>query len=191
MKRGGCLTDAPPRIAQKQIDIETAEEPVNRASTRSRLVLVTGLGLAVAAAPPSQAAGDFYGAGRPRTVRTSRPRTVSFAPLFDAYAMFRVKESVQLRFRARGALSGIPIRSEDISFSLQHGANGASRELPMKAVKKGVFEVPFTPEMPGQYWVTASIRGAPAGSVPAVLLGAVGLAEDREQGRRRRRDLRS
>jgi hypothetical protein len=190
VKRGGCLTDAPPRIAKKQIDIETAEEPMNRASTRSRLVLVTGLGLAVAAAP-SQAAGDFYGAGRPRTVRTGRPRTVAFAPLFDAYMMFKVNESVQLRFRAREALSAVPIRSEDISFSLQHGANGASRELPMKAVKKGVFEVPFTPEMPGQYWVTASIRGAPAGSVPAVLLGAVGLAEGREQGRRRRRDLRS
>jgi hypothetical protein len=147
---------------------------VNRASTPSRLVLVTSLGLAVAAAPASQAAGDFHCAGPGRPVRAGRTRTVSFAPLFDADTSFKVKESVQLRFRAREALSGIPIRSEDISFSLRHGANGATRELPMKAVKKGVFEVPFTPEMPGQYWVTASIRGAPAASVPAVRLGAGG-----------------
>ena len=103
-------------------------------------------------------------------------KTVSFAPLFDAYAIFKAKESVRLRFRAREALSAIPIRSQDISFSLRYGANGASRELPARTVKKGVFEVPFTPEESGEYWLVAVIRGALPGSIPAVQLDVLGLA---------------
>ena len=168
MKRGERISDGRSRTASQQINIETA----------SRLALFTGLGLAVAAAPPSRASGDVHRKSQPTTVRTGRARTVSFAPLFDAYTSFQAKQSVQLRFRAREALSGIPIRPEDISFTLRRGANGAGRELPMRAVKKGVFEVTFTPEGPGQYWVTASIRGAPAGSVPAVGLAVVGPVED-------------
>jgi hypothetical protein len=105
-------------------------------------------------------------------------RTVCFAPLFDAYTMFKVRERVQLRFRAREALSGIPIRSRDICFSLRRGTNGAASKLEMKAVKKGVFEVPFSPRGPGQYWVTVSIRGATAESIPAVRLWVAGLARD-------------
>jgi hypothetical protein len=115
-------------------------------------------------------------AGHPGTVPASRTWTVSFAPLFDAYARFKVRETVQLRFRAREAVSGIPIRPKDISFSLRHGAKGAGSELPTRAVKKGVFEVPFTPEGPGRYWVSASVRGTPAGSLPAVRLTVIGLA---------------
>jgi hypothetical protein len=105
-------------------------------------------------------------------------RTVCFAPLFDAYTMFKVSERVQLRFRAREALSGIPIRSRDISFSLRRGTNGAARKLHMKAIKRGVFEVPFSPGGAGQYWVTASIRGATAKSIPSVRLWVVGFAQD-------------
>jgi hypothetical protein len=112
------------------------------------------------------------------TVRAVLDRMVCFAPLFDAYTMFKVKQRVQLRFRAREALSGIPIRSRDISFTLRHGANGAARKLQMKAVKRGVFEVPFSPRGPGQYWVTVSIRGTTADSVPAVRLWVAGLARD-------------
>jgi hypothetical protein len=112
------------------------------------------------------------------TVRAVVDRRVCFAPLFDAYTMFKARERVQLRFRAREALSGIPIRLRDISFSLRHGANGAARKLPMTAVKKGVFEVPFSPHAPGQYWVTVSIRGATADAVPAVRLWVAGLAQD-------------
>ena len=112
------------------------------------------------------------------TLRAVLDRRVCFAPLFDAYTMFKVNERVHLRFRAREALSGIPIRSRDISFSLRHGANGAARKLQMKAVKKGIFEVPFNPPAPGQYWVTVSIRGATADSVPAVRLWVAGLAQD-------------
>jgi hypothetical protein len=125
--------------------------------------------------------------GRPRlvnesietgTVRAVLDRTVCFAPLFDAYTMFKVRERVQLRFRAREALSGIPIRSRDISFSLRRGRKGAARKLHMKAVKKGIFEVPFSPHGPGQYWVTVSVRGATAESIPGVRLWVVGLAQD-------------
>jgi hypothetical protein len=112
------------------------------------------------------------------TVRAVLDRRVCFAPLFDAYTMFKVNERVHLRFRARESLSGIPIRSRDISFSLRHGANGDARKLQMKAVKKGIFEVPFSPPAPGQYWVTVSIRGATANPVPAVRLWVAGLAQD-------------
>jgi hypothetical protein len=44
-------------------------------------------------------------------------------------------------------------------------------------LKKGVFEVPFTPAGPGQYAVAVQIRGAPAGSLPPVRLGVVGVAD--------------
>ena len=152
MKRGECRIDRPPRIAIRLVDIETA--PVNPAA-------------------PLPAADDVQ-SGRSRTPRAGLEKIVSFAPLFDRYAMFKVSERVELRFRARESLSGIPIRSRDISFSLRRGTNGVSRELPVKAVKNGVFEVPFAPEGPGEYWVTASIRGA-AASVPAVQLGVLGL----------------
>jgi hypothetical protein len=110
------------------------------------------------------------------TVRAVLDRTVCFAPLFDAYTMFKARKRVQLRFRAREALSGIPIRSRDISFSLRHGSNGVARKLGMKAVKKGIFEVPFTPRGTGDYWIAVSIRGATRESVPAVHLCVVGLA---------------
>ena len=112
------------------------------------------------------------------TVRAVPDRTVCFAPLFDAYTMFKVRERVQLRFRAREALSGIPIRSRDISFSLRRGTNGAASKLQVKAVKKGIFEVPFSPRGPGQYWVTVSVRGAIAESIPPVRLWVAGLAQD-------------
>jgi hypothetical protein len=102
-------------------------------------------------------------------------RSVSFAPLFDTCMSFRDQQSVRLRFRARDALSGIPIRWRDISFFLRREADGLRRVLPVKAVKKGVFEVPFRPEGPGQYWIDASVRGLLAGSLPAVQLGVVGF----------------
>jgi hypothetical protein len=147
MKRGECRIDRLPRIAKHPVDIEKS--------------------VVVQAEAPSRAADDSKSSGG--------GKTVAFAPLFDPYTMLKAKESVHLRFRAREALSGIPIRSQDISFSLRHGAIGASRELPVKTVRRGVFEVAFTPEGPGQYEVTASIRGALPGSVPAVQLGVLGL----------------
>src|SRR3954469_341943 len=97
MKRGECRIDRPPRIAIRPVDIERA--PANPAA-------------------PSPAADDLQPA-RSRTPRAGHETIVSFAPLFDRYAMFKVSERVQLRFRARESLSGIPIRSQDISFSLR------------------------------------------------------------------------
>jgi hypothetical protein len=135
----------------------------------SRLALFAGLSLAIAAVSPSQAAG---GPGR-----AARAKGVSLAPLFDTNTRFKVKKTAALRFRVKNDAPGAPLRSGDISFSLRHSAGGASTEMPAKEAKKGVFEVRFTPEGPGQYWIAAAVRGAPAGSIPAVHLGVVGVAD--------------
>jgi len=137
-------------------------------ATRSHLVLITGLGLGLA----------FPVAALPAPTSASRVRDVVVAPLFDAQTRFRVKKTVELRFRAREAVSGVPVRPQDISFSFRRqGEAGAPIELPARQVKKGVFAVPFTPAAPGGYWLSASIRGVPAGSIPTVHLGVVGLVD--------------
>jgi hypothetical protein len=116
---------------------------------------------------PSRAAGD--------TGRAARAKGFSLAPLFDTNKRFKVKETAALRFRVMAA--GARVRGADVSFSLRHGTETVSTDLPAKEPKKGVFEVRFTPEGPGQYWIAAAVRGAPAGSIPAVHLGVVGVAE--------------
>jgi len=116
-------------------------------------------------------------------LRSPRARSVSFAPLFDPFISFRERQSVRLRFRAREALSAHPIRSDDIVFFLRREGHALRRVLPLKTVKAGVFEVPFRPEGPGQYWIEVSVRGALPGSLPAVQLGVVGFAKS--LGRRR------
>jgi hypothetical protein len=142
---------------------------VSRA-TRPRLALVTGLGVAVVAAmPPARAAVEPGGA--------RRVKAVAFAPLFDARTRFKARTTAELRFRATDAFTGVAVRPKDISLSLRHGAAGTSIPLPVIPVKKGVFAVTFRPDGPGQYWITASIRGAAPGSIPEVHLGVVGLAE--------------
>jgi len=110
-------------------------------------------------------------------IRSPRVRSVSFAPLFDPCTSFRERQSVRLRFRAREALSANPIRMQDIAFFLRREGDGLRRVLPVKAVKAGVFEVPFRPERPGQYWIDAFVRGLLPGSLPAVQLGVVGFAK--------------
>ena len=109
--------------------------------------------------------------------RSPRVRSVSFAPLFDPCISFRERQSVRLRFRAREALSGVPIRSQDIFFFLRRDGDSLRRVLPVKAVKKGVFEVPFRPDGPGQYWIEVSVRGVLPGSLAPVQLGVVGFAK--------------
>jgi len=141
---------------------------MNRIST-PHLALVTGLGLVVAAVPQAQAA-SHAGANR-------RNRAVSFAALFDTQTRFKAKATVELHFRAREAISGDPIRSRDIAFYLRRGPDGASIRLPATEVRKGIFAVPFTPPGPGAYWLSAAVRGAPAGTVPELRLGVLGLAE--------------
>jgi hypothetical protein len=141
--------------------------------SRPHLVLIAGLGLGLA--PPLAAMPPSMGAGG--AVRVRRAREVIVAPLFDAQTRFKVKKSVELRFRAREAISGVPVRPEDISFSLRRAQGGAPIEVPARQVRKGVFAVPFTPASPGGYWLSASIRGMPAGSIPTVHLGVVGLVD--------------
>jgi hypothetical protein len=174
MKTGERVTDATTRIPKRKTDANIGFPA--RATKATRLALVTGLGLVVVAAPPSGLAVRLQRAGGRETAHDARARTVSFAPLFDTFASFKAKESVLLRFRATLALSGSPIRPQDITFSLRQGAEGKSRALPTKPVRKGVFEVPFSPEARGQYWVTASIRRHPEGTIPAVRLEVVGPA---------------
>jgi len=138
---------------------------VRRAPQHSRLALFAGLSLAIAAVPPSWAAGD---AGR-----GARAKGVSLAPLFDTHRRFKVKETAALRFRVQGA----QVRAGEVSFSLRHGTESTGAGLPAKESKKGVFEVRFTPQAPGQYWIAAAVRGAPTGSIPAVRLGVVGVVD--------------
>ena len=146
---------------------------MNRAS-RPRLALVTGLGLFVATVPPARAANTD-------TVRTARrSRAVVCAPLFDAYTSYKAGTAVELRFRAREALTGIPVQRKEISFHLRH--DETTVPLPAKEVKKGIFAVPFAPRSPGQYWLEVSIRGAPAEAIPPVRLGVLGLAENLAEG---------
>lgn len=137
-------------------------------SRRSRLALAAGLALAVAAVPrPGGAAGDPGGA--------ARARRVSFAPLFDKGTGFKPKHTFKLRFRARDMSSGAPLTADDISFSMHH--DNAIVAAPARQLKKGVFEVAFTPAGPGRYDLVVAVRGAPAGSIAPVHLGVVGVAD--------------
>jgi len=138
-------------------------------SRSSRLALfatVAGLALAALARPAEAGEGNL-----------PRARKVSLVPLFDANKRFKPKKTFKLQFRAREKPSGAPVALDDISFSLRHGPGDAGTQLPARELKKGVFEVPFTPAGPGQYAVVASVRGAPAASIPPVRLGVVGVAD--------------
>src|SRR4051812_49715945 len=86
MKRGECRINEPPRIVRKPIDIESA------------LAVTSSFSRIAGDVPPDRA-----------SVGGGRAKMVAFAPLFDPCTMLKVKESVQLRFRAREALSGVPI----------------------------------------------------------------------------------
>src|SRR5436305_5171654 len=92
--------------------------------TTQHLVLVTGLGLVVGAGPQARAASTPRAATHQGPSR--RERAVSFAALFDTQSTFKAKATVELRFRAREAISGDPIRDRDISFHLRGGAYDAS-----------------------------------------------------------------
>jgi hypothetical protein len=134
--------------------------------------MLAGLALALAAVPRAVAAGE------PRQAARAKAREVSFAPLFDTNTRFRPKKRVKLRFRAQYKVSAAPpLAFEDISFFLRHGPGDAGSRLPARMLKKGIFEVPFTPDGPGQYTVAVQIRGAPAGSPPPVRLGVVGVVD--------------
>ena len=138
-------------------------------SSPSRVALFATLALALAALPRPGEAGE---ASKP-----ARSRKVSLVPLFDTNKRFKPKKTFKLQFRAKEKGSGAPVALDDISFSLRHVPGDASSQLPARQLKAGVFEVPFTPPGPGQYVVVASIRGAPAASIPPVRLGVVGVAD--------------
>jgi hypothetical protein len=109
--------------------------------------------------------------------RLVHPRKASLVPLFDTNRRFKPKKTFQLQFRAREKTSRAPVAADEISFSLLHGKDAAGTELPVRELKAGVFEVPFTPLGPGQYALVVSIRGVPAASIPPVRLGVVGVAD--------------
>jgi len=142
-----------------------------RAGSPPRLMLVTGLGLGLvtSAVFPARAAHEEG--------RMPRAKTVVFAPLFDAATRFKVREQVELRFRARDAVTGVPVRAADLAISLRHGESG--RSIPMRArqVKPGVFALSFKPHDPGQYWIAAEVQGAATQPQGAIRLGVVGVAE--------------
>jgi len=103
-------------------------------------------------------------------------KQVSLAPLFDTHMRFKPKNPVKLRFRLQDR-SGAPVARRDVTFSLRHGQKDVAAPLQARAVKPGVFEVPFAPQGPGLYLVVVAVRGTQVGSIAPVRLGVVGLAE--------------
>ena len=132
--------------------------------------LLAGLALALVAAPRASAAGE------PSQTSGVKAREVSVAPLFDVNTRFKKKKAVKLRFRAQYKGAGAPLAPNDISFSLKD-PKGTESPMPARLVKKGVFEVPFTPPGPGQYTVTVAIRGVREGAVRPIHLGVLGVAD--------------
>jgi hypothetical protein len=124
--------------------------------------LLAGLAFAIVATPLPAAAV---------TGRTARAAKVSFDPLFDTNARLKVRQAVQLRFRAAGHVPALA----DVSVSLRRGPHDGEMSLPIRRVKGGIFEVPFAPLWPGQYVLAIEVRGAkrPASQVT---LGVVGVA---------------
>jgi hypothetical protein len=118
-------------------------------------------------------------------------KQASLSPMFDAHTRFKPNEIAKLRFRVQDG-SGAPVPEKDVTFSLRHGPKDAGFELPARAVKAGIFEVPFTPEGPGQYAIYVAVRGTQVGSIAPVRLAAVdveGLVElsiDKDAGARQR-----
>ncbi|HEX2816395.1 MAG TPA: hypothetical protein VHN39_08375 [Phenylobacterium sp.] len=129
-------------------------------------VALCGLALVLAAVPRASAAAEPVQA-----------RRISLAPLFDTHTRFKKKKTVKLRFRVKDSSSGAPLALDEVSFSLRHGAEAALVQLPARALHDGVFEVPFTPAAPGQYWVIAAVRGEPAAAIAPIRLGVIGIAD--------------
>jgi len=143
---------------------------MTRSTSRPRLMLVTGLGLglglATAAAPSARAAEP--------PARTRRAKTVVFAPLFDVETRFTVSKKVELRFRARDAMSGDPVRARDLSISLRHGDDGADVAVRTREVKPGVFAVRFRPGTAGEYFIVAAVHDASTQPGSAVAIAVEG-----------------
>ena len=142
---------------------------MSQCSSPSGLGFLAGLALAMVALPHPGAAAE--------PSRSVRDQGMSFTPLFDTNRRFKPKKTFRLRFRAEDKRSHLPLALKDLSFSLRHGPGDAGIALSAREVKKGVFEVPFTPAGPGQYWVVAALNGAPAGSMRDVRLGVVGVVD--------------
>lgn len=132
-------------------------------SATSLAGLSAALVFAILAAPGPAAAS----AGR-----MARAGRMSFAPLFDTNARYKVRQKVQLRFRA-GA-GRVPALA-DVSVSLRRGPHDGDMRLPIRRVKGGIFEVPFAPLWPGQYQLAIEVRGVKE-PVSQVSLGVVGVA---------------
>jgi hypothetical protein len=139
-----------------------------RLASRPGVALFAGLVLASAVVPRASAAAD---AGKP-----VHARKVTVAPLFDTHTRFKKKKTVKLRFSAKDN-TGAAVALDDVSFSLRRGMEASVVPLQAREVRDGVFEVPFTPAGPGQYWILAAVRGAPAASIPPVRLGVLGVVD--------------
>jgi len=103
-------------------------------------------------------------------------RKLVLKPLFDGHARFKPHKTVRLRFRLQDQ-AGAPVPLQDVSISLLHGSKEPEKMLPLRKLKNGAFEVPFTPAGPGRYAVLATVRGAKVGSIAPVHLGVVGVAD--------------
>lgn len=135
-----------------------------------RAALVACMALVAAGSAPRAEA-----APAPRSA-TVKLQGASITPLFDATQRFRMKKTVRLRFRVERD-SGAKALDGDVLLFLRHGPPVTETQLLVRRVKPGIFEIPFTPEGPGQYAVVALVRGTRTGMITVARLGVPGVAD--------------
>ncbi len=102
--------------------------------------------------------------GMPRADAT----TIVVEPLFDAkHARLRPGEPAVLRFRATDP-AGASVSAAELSLSLIRTPGNEEVLLAAREIGGGLYEVPFTPDAPGQYSVRVAARGGMASALPPV-----------------------
>lgn len=98
-------------------------------------------------------------------------------PLFDPNLHIKMGETAMLKFEPRDPVSGWPVPPRSaISASVSDG-RAPERPLDVREDADGNYEVPFTPRGPGEFNVTLSLDGVPAGSQKVGVIGAAGRTD--------------
>ncbi|HET7785528.1 MAG TPA: hypothetical protein VFL36_06120 [Myxococcales bacterium] len=176
-----------------------ASRPLPRTGTRAPVwaacaLVAIGLGFAAvhllaasdeaplaAVEPEAQAAPRR--APPPSILRESGPRLTQgrlpppeMKPLFDPNMRLNLGETTTLRFAAPNAEARDLASSRGVTASVFHRSD-PERQLPVREVENGVYEVPFQPYGPGQFQVVLNVGGVPAGTQKVGVIGAAGRAD--------------